>query len=64
MNWFLWGALAAAAAAVVLFTTLGMDAARGKHTDDQHGAVGATLFAVCRGVARGLGILGLGGRFW
>ena len=64
MNWFLWGALAAAAAAVVLFTALGMDAARGKHTDDQHGAVGATLLAGCVGVATVLGIIGLVVKFW
>jgi membrane protein DedA with SNARE-associated domain len=59
MNWFLWAAVAAAAAGIVLFTALGIDASRGPHTNDRRGAVGATLLAVCVGVATVLAIIGL-----
>jgi hypothetical protein len=59
MNWFLWAAVAAAAAGIVLFTALWIDVSRGTHTDDRRGAAGATLLAWCVGVATVLGIIGL-----
>jgi hypothetical protein len=64
MNWFLWAAVAAAAAGIVLFTALWIDASRGTHTDDRRGAAGATLLAWCMGVAIVLGIIGLVVKFW
>jgi hypothetical protein len=64
VNWFLWGALVAAAAGIVLFAALGFDATRGPRADDRRGAVGATLFAVCAGAAIVLGIIGLVVKFW
>ena len=60
INWFLWAAVAFATLAVVLFTMLGIDASRGTHPDGWRGAVGgATLFALCAGIAAVLGIIGL-----
>ena len=59
MNWFLWGAVAAAAASIVLFTALGFDATRGPRAHGRRGAVGATLLAVCVGVATVFAIIGL-----
>jgi hypothetical protein len=47
MNWFLWAAVAAAVAGIVLFTALWIDVSRGTHTDDRRGAAGATLLAWC-----------------
>jgi hypothetical protein len=64
MNWFLWAAVAAAAAGIVLFTALWIDVSRGTHTDDRRGAAGATLLAWCVGVATVLGIIGLVVKFW
>jgi hypothetical protein len=64
MNWFLWASVATAAAGIVLFTALWIDASRGTHTDDRRGAVGATLLALCVGVATLLGIIGLVVKFW
>jgi hypothetical protein len=64
MNWFLWAAVAAAAAGIVLFTVLWIDVSRGTHTDDRRGAAGATLLAWCMGVATVLGIIGLVVKFW
>jgi hypothetical protein len=64
MNWFLWGAVAAAAAAIGLLTALGFDAARGTRADDRRGALGATLLAVCVGAAIVLGIIGLVVKLW
>lgn len=64
MNWFLWAAVTAAAAGIVLFTALWIDVSRGTHTDDRRGAAGATLLAWCMGVATVLGIIGLVVKFW
>jgi hypothetical protein len=64
MNWFLWAAVAAAAAGIVLFIALWIDVSRGTHTDDRRGATGATLLAWCVGVATVLGIIGLVVNFW
>jgi hypothetical protein len=64
MNWFLWAAVAAAAAGIVLFTALWIDVSRGTHSDDRRGAAGATLFALCAGIAAVLGIIGLVVKFW
>jgi hypothetical protein len=64
MNWFLWAAVAAAAAGIVLYTALWIDASRGTHADDRRAAVGATLLAWCMGVATVLGIIGLVIKFW
>jgi len=52
MNWFLWAAVAAAAAGIVLFTALWIDVSRGTHKDDRRGAAGATLLAWCMGGRR------------
>ena len=41
------GAPAAAAATIVLFTALWIDAARANHPGDRCGASGATLLALC-----------------
>jgi len=64
MNWFLWAAVAAAAAGIVLFTALWIDVSRDTHSDDRRGAAGATLFAWCMGIAAVLGIIGLVVKFW
>jgi hypothetical protein len=51
--------------AVVLFAALWIDASRGAHPDDWRGAAGgATLFALCAGIAAVLGIIGLFVKFW
>ena len=61
---FLWAAVAAAAAGIVLFTALWIDVSRGTHNDDRRGAAGATVLAWCMGVATVLGIIGLVVKFW
>jgi hypothetical protein len=51
--------------AVVLFIALWIDASRGTHPDNWRGAVrGATLFALCVGIAAVLGIIGFVVKFW
>jgi hypothetical protein len=40
MNWFLWAAVAAAVAGIVLFTALWIDVSRGAHTDDRRSSRG------------------------
>lgn len=65
INSFLWAAVAFLTFAVVLFTALWIDASRGVHSDDWRGAVdGATLFALCAGIAVVLGVIGLVVKFW
>jgi hypothetical protein len=65
INSFLWAAVAFLTFAVVLFTALWIDASRGVHSDDWRGAVdGATLFALCAGIAAVLGVIGLVVKFW